>query len=201
MSLDWPLIFDDFDRFRIAGVHGHEDGVHGVAGHVGEGAAAEVEEPTPVEGMIDAAAFVGRIVRERPRRGRTEPEVPVEFRRNGIGGGGRSPPCGQMGRLVTQWISVMSPRHAAIHEFIDTAVALVGVAVVAHLGGHFEFLGGQLELPGFPDGVGQGFLGENMFAGHHGEGGGGEVVVVRRADHHGIDVLRLLRRTSSGSPG
>lgn len=72
------------------------------------------------------------------------------------------------------------------------ADGFVGVALVAHLGGHFVLGGGIAEEAGFPYGAGEGLLDVDMFTALHGVEGDGGVHVIGDTDGDGVDVLALF---------
>lgn len=177
--------FEDFDLGGEAWIHAHEDAVHGVAGHVGEGAAAEVVEAAPFEGMVD-------ILFEGAHGGWPDPEVPVDVVGDGVFAGwawAALRPDGAVGEAVDFGDIA---EEAAVDEFVDAAVAVIGVALVAHLSGDLVFLGAFEELASFPDRVDEGFLGVAGLAGHEAEGSGHVVLVVRGGDDDGVVVLFLV---------
>jgi len=177
--------FEDFDLGGEAWIHAHEDAVHGVAGHVGEGAAAEVVEAAPFEWVVD-------VLFEGAHGGWPDPEVPVDVVRDGVfTGWARAAlwPDGAVGEAV-DFGDVAE--EAAVDEFVDAAVAVVGVALVAHLSGDLVFPCAFEELAGFPDRVDEGFLGVAGLPGHEAEGCGHVVLVVRGGDDDGVVVLFLV---------
>ncbi len=80
------------DAEVAAEVQRPERSIHQVAAHVAKGATAVVPPGAPGEGYESLVVPTGR--------GDALPEIPVERFRHGLDLGGRSTPCGQIGRFV-----------------------------------------------------------------------------------------------------
>ena len=105
---------------------------------------------------------------------------------------GRPIPCGQIGRLVQTWISLIGPSIAGADELDARAEPVLGGALIAHLRAEL-FLGGEgPHQPGFLDRPGQRLLAEAVLAHSHGHDAGRGVGVVGRADGHGVDLVAEL---------
>ena len=102
LVVDDPRGIDDLDRLGVEQLEGHAGDVDRVAGHVAEGAGAEVEPAAPVERLV-----IGVV---RPVVGRAEELVPADVVGDPGVSLGRPMPCGQIGRLVQTWISLIGPR-------------------------------------------------------------------------------------------
>ena len=128
-----------------------------------------------------------------PERGRAEPDVPVERRRNRGDLGRRVDALGP-DRAVRPAVDLEDIADSAVLDpFADQARALAGVTLVAHLGDDLGLLGGLGQEAGFLDRVGQGLLNVDMLAqldGGHGDDG---VVVVWRRHGDSIDHLFLFQ--------
>lgn len=177
--------FQDFHALRCAGVHGPENAVHGVAGHVCQRTAAEVVKSAPFEIMINAI-FEGAF------GGGPKPEIPIDIVWNGVfplWAGVALWPDGTVGDAMD---FVHVAEEVAIDVFVDHTVAFIAMALVAHLGGNFVFFHPALELAAFPDGVHERLLRVSMFACGQGQRGGHVVVMVGGGDHDGIEIFDFL---------
>ena len=174
----------------------HVRGAQDVAGHIAQGAAAEVVEPAPVEWLVEEAAVaVGlglAVRREGPLGGDAEPEVPIQSGRNRI-----------LFRNRGEALRPHRPVAPGVHfgDVADIAVpddlgalprAFVGIALVAHLGRDLVFRGRLPQLARLPNRAYQRLLHVNVLAALHTPHSGCGVHVIRRGDDHGIDVLAFL---------
>src|SRR5438105_2008958 len=135
-----------------------------MAGHVAEGAGAEVPPAAPGEG--DVGVVIGSF------GGGAVPEVPVQRL------GDFRPILGPIDALRPDW--AIGPDvdftddadGAGADDLGPGADAAGGRAVVAHLGGDLMLGGEQLQLARFPDAVREGLLGVDVFAALDGHGAG-----------------------------
>src|SRR5579862_1033105 len=161
--------------------------IRGMAGHIAEGAGAEVPPAAPLE--VQVGGVVGALGR------RAEPLVPVQVRghRGGVLG-----PRGDIRRLrpdgaVGPEVDLLDVADQAGLDDLDRLAQVpAGASLVAHLGGDLV-LGRDLgHLPGFVDVVGQGLLRIDAFAQLHGHDAGAGVVIVGDADGDAVDLLGHL---------
>ena len=88
----------------------------------------------------------------------------------------------------------MGPEHPGLHDLHDPAIVFAGVDLRAHLrddllaGGRFH------HEADFVHRMGQRFLAVKMLAGPHGRQPGKGMMVVRRGDNDGLEVLLLHHR-------
>ena len=164
-----------------------------MATHVAQPAVAEIPPPTPMHGMV------GGMV--RAIGGRAQPEVPIQ-----VCAGTGGVPCGRFRprRLPSPAATLGGSSHSLSHQAwtsltcpivrpestsTTAAVDLRGVPCIAKLGGQAVPLGHACDLADFVDVVAEWFLGVAVLAHLHGHHGGGDVDVVRRGDHDGVDVI------------
>ena len=177
-----------------------DGGVEGVRAAVAHHADAEVPPAAPDFRMI--GGVVG------PMRGRTEPEVPVEFVRKGRGVGGPGSPLGTPGGMAPGVVGKVAPGidladladGAVPNPFADEADAFAGVALVAHLSGEFALARGLGQGAGLVDIVSERFLEVNVFAGLEGGQGDDGMGVVGRGDHDRLDVLLFIEHLAVVGP-
>ena len=155
-----------------------------MAGHIAQGAGAEVppaaEVPRRVDGVVGAV------------RGGAQEEVPVQRLGDLLRLGRALESLGPDGP-VGEGLHASDLADLAVPDPVaDLADALVGGALVAHLRGYLV-LGGQLgEQAGFVDGAGERLLHVDVLAGLDGGSGDDRVRVVGRGDHHGISLVQHL---------
>ena len=153
-----------------------------MAGPVADRAVAELHPSAPRTRQEGGA--IG------PLSGRTKPQVPVE----------------QFGNLpflpeVAQAVDARTHRPGAAMDRVyvaDGAVAdpldkhsaaLEGMALVAHLRDDLVPLSGLDHRAAFGDGVGQRLFAVHVLAMLHGRNGRDRMVMIRSANHHGVDVF------------
>ena len=77
---------------------------------------------------------------------------------------------------------------AALDQFDGAAESRFRRTLIAHLRDHFGGEGGFAEDAGFAHRAGERLFAEDVFAVLHGRHGGDGMGVIRRRDHHGIDL-------------
>ena len=155
-----------------------------VAGHVAEGAGAEVppaaEVPRGIDGMV------------RTVRGRSEEEIPVEGLGDLLRLGGTLQALGPDG-TVREGLDAGDLADLAVPDPVaDLADAFAGSALVAHLGGDAVLRGQLGQKAGLVHGTGERLLAVDVLAGHDRVRGDDGVRVVRGGDHHGIGLIEHL---------
>ena len=147
------------DARRLVELQGPERRVHRVAGDVAEGAGAVVPPPAPAERVI------GGVV--RPLGGGPQEQVPVEARRRVVGLGGPLDglrPDGPVGPVLHL---AHRPDDAGLDPLADEPGAVVGVALVPHLGDDALLAGHRGQGARLGDGPGEGLLAVDVLAAPH----------------------------------
>ena len=186
-----------FDFVGVAEFEGAEGHVDGVAGHVAEGAGAEVVPAAPFEAMID-------VLFEGPLHGGSEPEVPVEVFRDGVGASGAFEALGPDGAVGPDVEFEGVAEDAGLDDLDGAAEAFASAALVAHLGGKLVLPGEVAHGARLPDGLSEWLLAEDVLFGLHGHdachavdvvgGGNGDAVdLVVHLLEHDAEVLVVLR--------
>ena len=180
-----------------------------MATEVAHGSVAEIPPPVP-----PGAGEVRRM--ERPLRGGTEPQVPVNVRRdfhlllepvNDLNAVVEAVGLVEFfgGRRVLQSPRAVGPDvdfahradDAGIKDFFDRAPRGRGMPLVAHLRGQLRVLGGGLaKETGFPDVVGQRLLTIDVLAVRQRQVSGKRVRVLRRGHHDGVEIFRVIEDAS-----
>src|SRR5436190_4281258 len=150
-------MIDQLDGTWVAQLGRAERHIRRVARHITQGARAKIEPATPVEGMINALL-------ERPRLGRTQPDIPLEPFRNRVAPRWTRDAL-RPDRSVAPDVNLL---HVAdqpgMHDFYRAAQAVLGAALVAHLRDHPVFLGNFAQVTRFINGLSQRLLAVNMFS-------------------------------------
>ena len=171
-----------------------------MAGHVAQGAATEIPPTAPRERMINLFGPGGlQVLRPevkiRAFGRRPQPDVPIEVRGDGVGTRGADVPLRPpaFGAICPAMDLVDLANGVGPDHFAKLANAVAGMALIAHLGGDAEFAGGEGQLAGLPDGVGQGFLAIDVFAGMNGAHCGRGMVVIGDCHNDGVDTRLLFQ--------
>ena len=154
-----------------------------MASHVAQRALPEVPPAPPVGRMIDAGP-------ERTFRCGAQPEVPAEIGRWRL----------STGRTFTTSPTLADPhvhfRHISqrtgLHDFHDATIVLFRVNLRAQLRRHAVLLGRFRDEACFLHRVREGFFAVSMQSGTNGPDRCRRMVMIRRANHHGIDLPALL---------
>ncbi len=153
---------------------------------VAQGAATEIPPPAPLERGIRGVI--------RPFGSGPEPEIPVEGVRHGRGIGWPLDSLRPDRAVGPEMHLVDGPDRVGIEPFFQLANAFATMALDPHLGHHVVSSGGLGERPRFPDGVGQRFLDEHVFAHldrHHRDR---EMHVIGRRHGDRIDLVVQLQQ-------
>ncbi len=119
----------------------------------------------------------------------SEPEVPVQFIGDGVGGCRAVFSVGPIVLGVPDMDFRDRSDESGLDEF-DTAAEVVGSgALVAGLGCDGAFLGQLAQGPGLSDGVGERFFAVDVFSGLDGGGGDSGMPVVRGSDDDGVQLV------------
>ncbi len=156
-----------------------------MAAHVPESSGAEVEAFAPITGVVPAFADEGSFLAD------TEPEVPVESGRDGVGAFGH-------GFRIAPFLTAprMDLGDFADAEFLDAldgrAVFRAAMDLDAHLGDEAAFACDFGDATGFVDVVGEWLLAVDVAVELQGTHGDGCVHVVGGGDIDGVEVLFLV---------
>lgn len=174
------------DAVRHAETQRPDERVEIVAAHVAEGAGTILEEAAPFERM-DIGAVIGV-------RGLGQPKFPIERVGSGLGGFRVGGHALRPDRAVRPDVDFLhGAHHPGVEPFLEQAVFLEGVALVAHLGDDALFRGGLVEFVGFPEGVHERFLDADVLAEGNGVHGRRVMGVIRGGDGHAVDALLFLQ--------
>ena len=170
------------DDVGIAELERAERHVDGVAGHVAQGAGAEIIPAAPLERVID-------VLLEGPLAGRAEPEIPVQVRRDRVLPARAVQALGPDRAVGPDMQFERFADHARLDDFDGAAQAALGAALVAHLRRQVLLFGQLPHHARLADGLDQRLLAEAVFAHLHRPDRRHAVVMVRRGNGHRIDVL------------
>src|SRR6266576_2411384 len=154
--------------------------------HIAEAAGTEIPPAAPFEGNV------GGMIRTQRRW--PQPQVPIQRRRHGrrIGGSldALRPPAGQsatMGRPVRPDMHLAHRSNAAVGKpFVDEPIALECHALISHLRSHLRLARRESQRARFLHRARERLLAINVFAELERHHAGRSMVVVRYADHDGV---------------